>query len=92
MLSRLADDEQLALERVLVGGRLAAPDEHLAHHRLKCFDTLTQRAVVDRDIAPTDDGLTFCDDLISDDLFTSSARDWISRQEQHAYAVISCRR
>ncbi len=89
MLGGLADDEQLALERVLVGRLLAATDEHLAHHGLDRFHALAQPLVVHRHVAPAQQRLAFGLDLVGDDFFAGGARFRVARQEQHADAVFA---
>ena len=47
----LADDVELALERILVDVAIAAPDEHLPDDRLDFLGTYGQADVVGRDVA-----------------------------------------
>jgi len=89
VLGGLADNEQFALERVLVGGLLAARDEHLAYYGFDRLHALAQALVVHRHVAPAQQGLAFGFDLCFNDLFAGGAGFRIARQEQHADAVVS---
>ena len=89
MFGGLADDEQFALEGILVGSLLAASDEHLAHQRFDRFYAFTQTAVVHRHIAPAQQCLSFGLDLVGDDFFAGSPCFCIAWQEQHADAVFA---
>ncbi len=92
MLCGLADNEQFALEGVLVRSVFAAPDEYLANHRFDRLDAFTQGAVIDRHIAPGQQSLPLGFDFLGQYLFAGTARGRIARQEQHANPVFSRRR
>ncbi len=73
MFDALADDEQLALEGILVGHAGAAADEHLTHDRFDCTRGIGDIGVVARDIAPAQQGLRFFMDDAGDDRFAGDA-------------------
>ena len=89
VLDLLADDEQLALERVPVGAVLAAADEDLAHEGFGGDDALAQPRIVDRHVAPAEHMLAFRPDELFDDTDAVRPRPVVARQEQHADAVIA---
>ena len=92
MARALADDVELALERVLVDVAAAAADEHLADHRLDFLGAHGQAAVVGRHVAPAEQDLAFGDDRALDLLLARHARRGLARQEHHADAVLPDRR
>ena len=55
----LANDEQLALERILVGAVVAAANNDLANEGFGRNDAFTQPRIVDRHVAPADHVLSF---------------------------------
>ncbi|MBK7742911.1 MAG: hypothetical protein IPI40_04150 [Betaproteobacteria bacterium] len=84
----LADDVELALQRVLVHGVAAAGDEHLADDRLDLLGPLRQAAVVRRHVAPAEQDLPFAGDRALDLLLAGHPRRRLLRQEDHAHAVL----
>ncbi len=88
----LADDVELALQCVRDRDALAAPDEHLANHRLHLSDRLSQVGTVDRDVAPAEQNLSLVLDRAFDFVFAGEATRRFLRQEHHANAVLAERR
>src|SRR5262249_26649777 len=88
----LADDVELALERVGDGDAAAAPDEHLPDDGLELDRRLREVGVVDRDVAPAKQVLPFVLDRALDLVFAGDARRGIARQDHHADAVLARRR
>ena len=84
----LADDVELALERVGDGDAAAAADEHLPDHRLDAPGGLGEVAVVDRHVAPAEQHLALFLDRALDLVFAGDARSRVARQEHHADAVL----
>ena len=70
----LADDVELALERILVHPVRAARDEHLPDHRLDFLRSRREAAVVRRDIAPAEQDLPFARDRTLDFLLARHPR------------------
>ena len=89
MLRLLADDEQFALERVLVGAVVAPANEHLAHERFGRDDALAQSRIFDGHVAPTEDMLSFRLDKLFDDTNAVRPRPFGLRHKHHADAVIA---
>ncbi len=89
MARALADDVELALERIGDGDALAAADEHLAHHRLELDRRLREIRVVDRHVAPAEQRLALVLDRALDLVLAGDARGGIARQEYHADAVLA---
>ncbi len=92
MTRLLADDVELALQRVLVAAIGAAGDEHLPDHRLDVLGALRQPGIVGRHIAPAEQLLAFAGDSALDLLFARHARGRLLRQKDHADAVLAKRR
>ncbi len=87
----LADDVELALERVLVH-RGSARDEHLADDGLDFLRAQRQSGVVGRHVAPAEQHLALARDRALDLLHARHARGGLLRQEHHADAVLADRR
>ena len=85
----LADEEDAALEGVLVLGADAAGDEHLTMHRLDRLDPRAEVGIVDGHVAPTDELLPLGDDRLLDEVFHGGARFGIARHEELADCVMS---
>ncbi len=88
MVGLLADDEQLALERVGVGVVVAALDENLADHRLDGLDTFAQARSIDRHVAPAQKDLALVGDGLGQHLLAGFPGLAAARQEHHADAII----
>jgi hypothetical protein len=84
----LADDVELALQRVGDGNAAAPADEHLADHRLELPRRLGEIGVVDRHVAPAEQRLALVLDRALDLVLAGDARGRIARQEHHADAVL----
>ena len=85
----LAQDEQAALERVLIGDARAAPDEHLTMRRLGRLHGFAETGGIDRHIAPAEETLTFLDNHLLDDVLDQFPPAGVARQEQRAGGVIA---
>ena len=83
----LADDVELALERVGIGAIGAARDEKLADDRRVRPDAVAERRGIDRHIAPAQERLALGGDEMRDHLFAGAAGLRIARQEHHADAI-----
>ena len=88
----LADDVELALQRIGDGHAGAAADEHLADDRLDPLDRFAEIAVVDRHVAPAEQDLSLVLDGALDLVLAGEARRRLLRQEHHAHAVLAERR
>ncbi len=88
----LADDVELALERIGHRDPAAAADEYLADHRLDLADRLAEVRVVARHVAPAEQELAFVLDRALDLVFAGEPRSRFARQEHHADAVLARRR
>ena len=86
---RLADDVELALERVGHRHVAAAADEHLADHRFYAFSRYSQPRVVARHVAPAEQHLLLVLDGALDFVFAGEARSRFLRQKHHAHAVFA---
>ena len=81
----LADDVELALERVLVDVAAAAADEDLADDAARLpWCARTGRALFGRHVAPAEQHLALGDDRALDLLLARHARCRLARQEHHA--------
>ena len=87
----LADDVELALERVLVHRRRPARDEDLADDRLDVLRPLGKPAVVRRHVAPAEQNLAFARHRALDLLLARHPGGRLLRQEHHADAVLADR-
>src|SRR5665213_731725 len=87
LMALLADDEELALERIDVRAIGAGRDEELPDHRLDRLDALAQRGAVARHVAPAQQRLALGGNEFRDGLLAGAAGRWIARQENHADAV-----
>ncbi len=85
----LADDVELALERVLVHVVGPARDEHLPDHGLHFLRAHRQPGVVRRHVAPAEQHLSFARDRALDLLLARHPRRRLLRQEHHADAVLT---
>ncbi len=83
----LSDDEQLALESILIGGRGTAADEHLADDRLGVSRRLGKAAVVARYVAPAEKDLAFLMDDTRHGGLASDTAVGRARQENIAAGV-----
>src|SRR5687768_6006270 len=92
MTGALADDVELALERIGDGDAPAAPDEYLADHRLQLARRLGQITVVHRHVAPAEQHLAFVLDRPLDLVLAGIAGGRVARQEYHSDAVLTGRR
>ena len=88
----LADDVQLALERVGDGDLGPAADEHLADHRLDLARRLSEVGAVDRHVPPAEEHLALVLDRALDLVLAGEARGRLPRQEHHPDAVLTDRR
>ena len=77
----LADDDQLALESVLIGAGLAARDHALAHHRHGIDDRLAQPVERARHVAPAEHALAFLGDEFLELFDDEAGRFLVLRQE-----------
>jgi len=84
----LADDVELALERVLVHVPRSAGDEHLADHRLDFLRALRKARIAGRHVAPAEQHLSFRGNRALDLLLARHPRCRLLRQEHHADAVL----
>ena len=82
----LADDEELALERILVRAPRPPADERLADPGLAGLDALPEDGRIDRDVAPAEEDLPFGRDGLRELLLTGAARAVVLRQEHHPHA------
>ncbi len=89
MPGALADDVELALERIGDGNAATAADKHLADDRLELDRGLRQVAVIHRHVAPAEEMLALVLDGALDLVFTGDARGRVARQEHHADAVLA---
>ncbi len=88
----LADDVELALERVLVHVVRPARDEDLPDHRLDLLGAQRQPAVVGGNVAPAEEDLALACHRTLDFLFARHPRRRFLGQEHHAHAVLADRR
>ena len=87
----LAQDEQPALEVVLVDDVAASTDEQLTLGGLDRLDPFAEVVVVDGNVAPADQGLALLDDHFFDDLFDQGARRAVARHEELADRIMAGR-
>ena len=87
----LADDEELALERVHVRAARPAADEHLADPGLAGLDALAEDGGVDRHVAPAEEALPLRRDGLRERLLAGAAGVVVLRQEHHPHAVAARR-
>src|SRR6185437_4508699 len=83
----LADDEELALERIGIGAIGAARDEELADDRLDRANAVAEHAAVAGHVAPAEQALSFRGHVMRDRFLARGARLGIARQEHHADAI-----
>ena len=86
---RLADDVELALERVGDRDLGPAPDEHLPDDRLELPRRLGEVGAVDRYVAPAEQHLALVLDRALDLVLAGEARGRFPREEHHADAVLA---
>ena len=89
VLGLLADDEKLALERVLIVAIFAAADDRLADHRHLVEHRLAEAGGVDRHVAPADQRLAFLGDEFLEGGDGEIARLVVARQEAHRDAIVA---
>jgi hypothetical protein len=92
VLGLLADHDQLALERVLVGAVVAAADERLADHRHRGEHCLAEPVLGGRHVAPADQVLALLGDELLELAADELARLVVLRQEAHGDRVVARRR
>ncbi len=89
VLNAAADEVQFALESVFIGNVRAAPDKNLPDDR---FDRSGQSAdfgVIDRHVAPGENGLPFFPYNLLENLLIRGAFVVFGGQKQHAHAVLA---
>ena len=89
MAGLLADDVELALERVLIHRGGSAGDEHLPDDGLDVLRPLGEPAVVGRHVAPAEQDLALTRHGALDLLLAGHPRGGLLRQEHHADAVLA---
>jgi hypothetical protein len=85
----LADDEELALERIGHHHALSAADEDLADERLDALHRFAKPRVLDRNIAPAEEDLAFVLDGPFDFVLAREARCRLLGEEHHADPVLA---
>ena len=85
----LAQDEQLALERVFVDDVRTAADEDLPLNRLDRLHPLAQVRIVDGNVAPADEVVPFGGDGFLDDRLDFGARRRVARHEELSDRVMA---
>ncbi|OIQ83878.1 hypothetical protein GALL_343050 [mine drainage metagenome] len=90
MFHTLADDEQLALEGILIGR--VTGNEHLTHDRFVGAGSIGDVAVVARHIAPAETALAFFENDARNGRFASGTPVDRLRQEHHAAGIAACGR
>ncbi len=90
----LADDVELALERLVVGDAGAAADDHLAVAGFGGDDLgrLAERGIVGRHVAPAEHGLAFVLDDLFDHFFHLDPQVAILRHEDEGHGIGAGRR
>jgi hypothetical protein len=88
----LADDEDFALEGVLIGDVRALRDDRLADRRHRLDDAGAKPGHIGRHVAPADQALTLGGDPMFDMYGCDPARLLVLRQEAHRDGVFSERR
>ena len=83
----LADDEELALERVHVRAVRAPADEELPDPGLVRLDALAEDGRIDRNVPPAEESLAFGRDHLRERFLTGAAGGIVLRQEHHSHAV-----
>jgi len=89
MFDTFANDEQFALEGILVGHAGAAANEHLAHDRFDGARGIGDIGVVTRHVAPAQQGLCFFMDDTGDDRFAGDAAILGLRQKDDAAGIVT---
>ena len=89
---RLAQDVELALQRVSTVDTAAAGDEYLAYHRFEVPGRLSEARVIHRHVAPAQQNLTFVANRAFDDRLASTPTGVSTRQEHHADTILAWRR
>src|ERR1022692_2048350 len=84
----LADDVELAFERVLIERVRAARNEDLTHHRLDLLGALGQTRVVGGYVTPAEEHLAFTGNGTFDFLLARHSRGRRPRQENHPHAIL----
>ena len=85
----LANDVELALQRIGHRHARAALDKHLADHRLDLLHRLAEVLRIARHIAPANQHLAFILDRALNLVFAGQARGRLARQKHHAHAVLA---
>jgi len=89
MPGALADDVELALQRVGNGDAGATADKYLPHHRLDQAHGFAEVGVVHRHIAPAEQHLALVFDRALNFVFARETRSRIARQEHHPDPVLA---
>ena len=92
VLRLLADHDQLALERVLIGAIISASDKALPHDRHGIEDRLAQTGGVGWHITPANQMLAFLGDEFFELSGDEITRSRLLRHETHGDRIIACRR
>src|SRR5262245_19267142 len=92
MAGAFPDDVELAFQGVGNGDAAAASDENLPDHGFQTLGGLRQIAVVDRNIPPSQQDLSFIIDGTLDLVLTGNTRSRIARQKYHADPILPRRR
>ena len=82
----LADDVELAFERVLIRAGVAAGDEDLPDRRLVGSDALAELAAVEGHVAPAEQDLPLAGHVLRDRGLAARAPRRVAGQEDHAAA------
>ena len=92
VLGLLADRQQLAFERILIGRTIAAPHDALADHRHFGNHRRPQSLGRGRHIAPADQDLAFFGNELLEKFGDHAATGFILRQKAHCHGIIAgCR-
>ena len=83
----LADDEELAFERVHIRAARPPANEQLANSRFGGLDALAENGRIDRHVPPAEEGLTLRRDDLGERLLAGAARRLVPRQQHHAHPV-----
>ena len=89
VLGLLADRQDLAFERILIGAVLTAADEALADHRHRFEHGLAQPVERHRHIAPADQGLAFLGHELFEGLRDKVTAGFVLRQEAHGHGIVA---
>ena len=89
VLGLLADRQDLAFERVLIGAVLAAFDEALTDHRHLFAHSLAQALGRHWHVAPTDQALAFLGDELFKGADDEIAAGLVLRQKAHGHGIVA---